>query len=137
MLPKRAETVTALASGPEDTREHEEHPDRVPKAAHAAILSGGRATSSGIRRRRIKPSRDANTSSTHVARWAVASARERPVGVTCCFSIRRDTPPCGLDVPSALPENLVYGSPDGWLGATCADDRGERGARDWRGKHVE
>jgi hypothetical protein len=38
VLPKRAETVTALASRPEHAGEHYEQPNQVPNTAHTKIL---------------------------------------------------------------------------------------------------
>jgi hypothetical protein len=38
MLPERPDTVSTLASGPEDADEHQERPDSVTKAPHTAIL---------------------------------------------------------------------------------------------------
>ena len=46
MLPKSADTVTALASGPEHAGEHEERAERVANAAHTTILGVGVGPSS-------------------------------------------------------------------------------------------
>ena len=45
MLPQSPETVRTLASGPEDSDKHQEHPDHVTDAAHSPILGAAEGPS--------------------------------------------------------------------------------------------
>jgi len=66
MLPKRPETVSALAPGPEDADEHQERPDAVTNAAHTAIL---KVAGDPSRTARVSELRQTRTGSARVFRF--------------------------------------------------------------------